>query len=161
MTLDTTLNRRVLVAGALAVLAAPSRAGADTIASLLYEATLATRRANNRGSLSLNKRLGWAAQTMAETMLRTGEFSHSAGGTSLATRVRATGYRYRRISENLAWASRRSASDDQIARVLMDGWMKSPGHRKNILDNQVRDIGIGVAKRGFKTYAVQVFGRPA
>ena len=112
-------------------------------------------------SSTLNKRLGWAAQTMAETMLRTGEFSHSAGGTSLATRVRATGYRYRRISENLAWASRRSASDDQIARVLMDGWMKSAGHRRNILDSQVSDIGIGVAKRGFKTYAVQVFGRPA
>ncbi|KKZ14451.1 MAG: hypothetical protein TH68_04720 [Candidatus Synechococcus spongiarum 142] len=37
--------------------------------------------------------------------------------------------------------------DQTMALALVQGWMNSPGHRRNILDNSARRIGIGVAIR--------------
>ncbi len=33
---------------------------------------------------------------------------------------------------------------ERWAREIVEGWMKSPGHRKNILDSKYRYIGVGV-----------------
>jgi uncharacterized protein YkwD len=39
--------------------------------------------------------------------------------------------------------------------------MHSPGHRKNILNSDVTQIGVGYATGGeFGTYWTQVFGKP-
>lgn len=38
-----------------------------------------------------------------------------------------------------------SHSDKTMAFALVQGWMNSPGHRKNILDSDARRIGVGVA----------------
>ena len=69
----------------------------------------------------------------------------------------AQGYR---LGENLGWASEGAATPAQ----LVEGWMRSPGHRENILREAFEDSGIGVvlgAPRdeggGGATY-VQVFG---
>ncbi|WP_279581372.1 CAP domain-containing protein [Fodinicola feengrottensis] len=43
----------------------------------------------------------------------------------------------------------------------MDGWMNSPGHRANILDGELTEIGVGLAAGGsYGTYWTQVFGTP-
>src|ERR1700730_10207114 len=43
----------------------------------------------------------------------------------------------------------------------MTSWKKSPGHRKNMLDPDSTEIGVGVARsKDGKYYAVQDFGRP-
>ena len=34
------------------------------------------------------------------------------------------------------------------ARMIVDGWMTSPGHRRNMLDPNYTHIGIGVAAKG-------------
>ena len=31
-----------------------------------------------------------------------------------------------------------------VARALVDGWMKIPGHRANIINRQYRYMGVGV-----------------
>ena len=36
--------------------------------------------------------------------------------------------------------------------------MKSPGHRANILNGQLRFIGVGIAQSGNYIYATQNFG---
>ena len=36
-------------------------------------------------------------------------------------------------------------SEDEAGRLLVQGWLESPGHRKNILDRDARRIGVGVA----------------
>ena len=36
------------------------------------------------------------------------------------------------------------ADDEEMARLLVRGWMFSPGHRKNILDAEIREFGVGV-----------------
>ena len=48
-------------------------------------------------------------------------------------------------------------SDKDIALALHKTWMKSPGHRTNILNSNFGRIGIGIKRRGNMYYATQVF----
>lgn len=45
--------------------------------------------------------------------------------------------------------------------VVVDGWMKSKGHRANILKRDYRLMGIGARRAGGTWYVAQVFGRKA
>ena len=45
-------------------------------------------------------------------------------------------------------------------KANVKAWLKSPGHRRNMLNRKYTRLGIGVAKAGGRTYTVQVFGRP-
>lgn len=42
--------------------------------------------------------------------------------------------------------------------VVRQGWMKSAGHRRNILDGRLRLMGIGAKKAHGRWYVAQVFG---
>lgn len=46
---------------------------------------------------------------------------------------------------------------EEFAKIAVDGWMKSPGHRANILNPRFDTSGIGVAKVGDHAFATQVF----
>lgn len=48
-------------------------------------------------------------------------------------------------------------SDKEIAKALHITWMRSPGHRRNILNSDFRKIGIGVKRRGNRFYATELF----
>lgn len=45
----------------------------------------------------------------------------------------------------------------KIARRMVEGWCKSRGHRKNILNSRFRRTGIGITVRGHFIYATQIF----
>ena len=62
---------------------------------------------------------------------------------------------HRAAAENLAMNS--GVPESQVARVAVDGWIDSPGHRKNLLSNQTY-CGIGVYRnaRG-QYYLTQLF----
>ena len=45
------------------------------------------------------------------------------------------------LGENLAWRSGAAATPAHI----VEAWMRSPGHRRNILDGGFREIGVGLA----------------
>jgi uncharacterized protein YkwD len=67
-------------------------------------------------------------------------------GKTPADRVRAAGYCPNgswRVHENVYWGW---GSPLQTARDAVRWWMGSPGHRANILDAGLREIGVGVAK---------------
>ena len=51
-------------------------------------------------------------------------------------------------------------SPEQFAREAVEGWMESPGHRKNILNPRYDSSGIGVAMVGGQALATQVFRGP-
>ena len=53
-------------------------------------------------------------------------------------RSRADGYDWRAIGENIA------EGQFSVAEV-MDTWMHSPGHRRNILDPGFKELGVGLA----------------
>lgn len=106
-------------------------------------------------ALTVEPRLALAAQAHGEDMVARRFFSHdSPDGRSVADRVLAAGYHYSVVAENIA-AGQRTAPE------VVDGWMNSPGHRKNILSRDVSQIGIGFATGGeYGTMWVQVFGTP-
>jgi hypothetical protein len=67
-----------------------------------------------------------------------------------------TGYSYSNGGENVAMTSSRRSSES-IAKSLHKMWMKSPGHKRNILDPKFSLVGIGV-KKGRKGYfATELF----
>jgi uncharacterized protein YkwD len=58
-----------------------------------------------------------------------------------------------------AWGGGHPASHTQM---IVDGWMKSPGHRKEILTKHYKEMGIGVAcaPDGKDTFWCVMFGDP-
>jgi uncharacterized protein YkwD len=49
------------------------------------------------------------------------------------------------------------ATEKEVARYLVDGWMRSEDHRKNILHEEWTELGVGVAVSGGEVYASQTF----
>ena len=82
------------------------------------------------------------ARAHSEDMVSRGFFDHtSPGGASTAGRVRGAGLRFARVSENIA----RSLNVDDPVRTTVEGWLESPGHRRNMLDPAVVETGAGAA----------------
>jgi uncharacterized protein YkwD len=124
----------------------------------IYAGTNHMRDSRSIRSLRWNNDLNEAANRYAAVLAKSSTFSHTVGGSRLPDRVSRTGYRYRRLAENIGWAERRGSQLD-IADWFVSAWMDSPGHRRNMLDNRLHEIGVGVAMRGRRYFAVQVFGK--
>lgn len=81
-------------------------------------------------------------------------FSHTRpDGTKFSSLVSRHG---RRIGENIAGGY-------QTPEDVVDGWMHSDGHRKNILHPDFTELGVGYAyeeNSQYKHYWVQIFRRP-
>lgn len=118
-------------------------------------ATNAERARHRLAPLTVDARLTAAAQAHTADMLRRGFFAHqNPDGAQVWDRALAAGYAYRKVAENIA-AGQRTAAE------VVDGWMHSPGHRRNILDPELTQIGVGHVLGG--SYGVlwtQVFGTP-
>lgn len=103
--------------------------------------------------LKFNPVLTQVARKHSENMARQGKMEHELDGKRPAERVEAAGYRYKRVGENIAYSS------ELLVDTIFDGWMKSPGHRENILRDSYREIGIGIATNAQgEVYYTQVFG---
>lgn len=100
----------------------------------------AQRAANGLSAVRNDARLARAAQAHAEDMVAQGYFSHTgANGSRFSQRARAAGYTCA-AAENIASGQKTSAT-------VMEDWMNSAGHRRNILLSDARDIGIGRARK--------------
>ena len=129
----------------------------------IIEMTNEFRQQNRLSVLKRNKTLDQAARAFAVYLARTGKFSHTADGRRPAQRIARVGYKHCRISENLALnVDSRGFLTRQLALGAVDGWKKSPPHRKAMIDPFVTEIGVGVVKAvGEHRYlSVQLFGRP-
>jgi stress response protein SCP2 len=129
--------------------------GADAVLGEVVELTNAERARHGLRPLTVDDRLATAAQAHSTDMVRRGFFAHeSPDGRQVWDRAVAAGYAYRKVAENIA-AGQRTA--DEVVR----GWMGSPGHRANILDGDLTQIGVGRADGGsYGVYWTQVFGAP-
>mmetsp|Transcript_55078 Transcript_55078/g.159489 ORF Transcript_55078/g.159489 Transcript_55078/m.159489 type:complete len:792 (-) Transcript_55078:24-2399(-) len=128
-----------------------------TVQDLLFF-TNQERHRNGLEELRYNKELEKSAKRHAEDMAKNNYFSHDGlDGSDLKDRVADTNYKYTNIGENLFWRT-----PDNDPAYAVQGWMESAGHRKNILDPQFSEIGLGYAfdPTNSKHYYVQVFGRP-
>jgi hypothetical protein len=96
-------------------------------------------------------------------MAQTDKYGHTADDKQPADRAKQFGYQYCIVAENIAWEFKTSGfTTEGLAESLFNGWKNSPDHRANMLDPDIYDIGVAVA-RSEKTgryYGVQEFGRP-
>lgn len=136
----------------------PRSAGQTSVklnAKELIELTNAERLKNNLPMLSINAELNQAAGKKAGDIFKWQKFSHDLPGQKFSDQVKAVGYEYSITGENLAegFAS---------AEAIIKAWMKSEGHRANILNSKYQEIGLSVKRDklgGRDTYVVvQYFG---
>ena len=105
----------------------------------IVDATNRERASHGLQPLRINSKLSAAATDRIRDMFEQRYFDHVApDGTQPFTWADQRGYRYSLIGENLAVGYR-------SANAVVDGWMHSPGHRRNILTSGFDEIGIGVA----------------
>ena len=104
-------------------------------------------------ALQLNQTLNVAADGHSEDMAARNYFSHNdPEGNGPGVRIDAAGYQGRGWGENIA-AGYRSAA------AVVEGWMNSDGHRRNILNCNFNELGVGYAEGGsYGVYWTQVFG---
>jgi uncharacterized protein YkwD len=117
----------------------------------------AARTVEGRPPLVLDPRLNAAAQAHAEDMLRRTFYAHeNPEGLLPRRRVEAAGVSADVIGENLA------AGQTSVENV-MEAWMHSSDHRRNILEPRYTHLGVGLAvgsyEHKYKVLWVQDFAR--
>ena len=130
---------------------------------LVIEHTNKFRSKNGLGKLQENAGLAKAARHFAEYMAHADQCSHTADGSHPWKRAARHHYTYCFVTENIGFLySSAGFTTRGLAARFVRGWRNSPGHRRNMLDSALCDIGVGVARsdRSGKYYAVQMFGRP-
>lgn len=84
------------------------------------------------GALTDSSQLDLSSQAKGADVLRCNSFSHTACGREFAYWMRQSGYVSEpcwRVGENLAWGTGAYGT----VRSIFKAWMRSPGHRQNIL----------------------------
>lgn len=107
--------------------------------------------------LEFSEELLGVARYYSKRMAEEKFFSHvDPDGNTVRQRVTGAGISWRVVGENLAFAS---GYINPVA-VSVKGWMDSPGHRKNILDEGYRHtaIGVWISKDG-TVYFTEIFLR--
>ena len=104
--------------------------------------------------LVMNEQLNQAARREAIDIARQRRLSHvGSDGSTVRTRIEDTGYLWSAIGENIAMGQ-------TSPEAVMAAWMRSEGHRQNILNPEFSELGLAnVEAEGYK-YWVQVFASP-
>ncbi|MFZ6015253.1 MAG: CAP domain-containing protein [Patescibacteria group bacterium] len=109
--------------------------------------------------LTMNAQLSASAAAKAQDMLKNQYFAHhSPSGVSPWYWIKWAGYDYQHSAENLAVHFNSSES-------VYNGWMASASHKKNIVNPDFIETGVGIAMGEFEgvdtIFVVQHFGKPA
>jgi hypothetical protein len=132
----------------VAAQAGPRPAAAEQLFALANQ----SRAQAGAGQLKWDRALADAAMRHCERMAQEGPISHRYGGEAdLTGRAAAAGAHFSLIEENIAVG-------DYPAQ-LHEGWMNSPGHRRNLLSPDVDRVGIAVTEARGVLYAVADYAR--
>ncbi|SFD98052.1 CAP domain-containing protein [Thermophagus xiamenensis] len=129
----------------------------DEMLKLVNDARMTKRRCGGKKHdavppLQWNEKLAQAAQKHANDMADNDFFDHEGTGkTTVVFRVEREGYLWRAVGENIAMGPR------TVAEVVK-GWLESPGHCSNIMNQGFTEMGAARSHDG--KYWVQVFGAP-
>ncbi len=113
------------------------------------------RKTQGLKALTLNAELTNAAKAHAKDLAKWDRISHyGSDGSNPWDRVKRAGYNAKVAAENVG------TGQISFAEVLK-GWQESPGHNKNLLMNDVDNIGLALVqdpKTEFKTFWVLTLG---
>ena len=155
-----TLSRSLLgifmvLALMLSILQTPSKAMAASRAAnrkAVLKIVNSERKSRGCKKLVLDSTLNKAAQKRAQEISK--YFSHERpNGTDCFTVLKKYGARYTTCGENIA-------AGQSTAAIVMNSWMNSDGHRKNILTKKFKKMGVGYYKKkgtDYTYYWVQLF----
>lgn len=121
----------------------------------IVEYTNNNRQKAGSPKVTLNPQLNAAAQAKLDDMFTNNYWAHvSPKGTEPWYFITSAGYKYQHAGENLA-------RDFANAKDVVNAWMASPSHKKNLLDKRYKDMGLAV-KDGYingveTTIVVQMF----
>lgn len=112
--------------------------------------------------LTYDYQLETSAEIHSQDMALQDYFDHNGlDGSSPFDRIEAAGYNY-------SWAAENIAAGQTTPEQVVNGWMNSPGHRANILNPNLTEIGVGyyyladdTGNQNFNHYWTQNFGTPA
>lgn len=129
----------------------PAAVATDSCVGLVNQ----QRAARGLAALSVDGRITTAAQNHSNYQASKGKMTHTgAGGTNAGQRITAAGYAWSRWAENVA------AGQPDCSSVV-NAWMNSSGHRANILNANLKAIGVGAAKSANgAVYWTMDFGSP-
>jgi len=106
-------------------------------AAEVLAAVNAFRASQGRAALSYAPLLGDVAMRHAQDMAARALLSHEGSdGSTAAQRATRAGYGWCRIAENVAFGQKDLPS-------VMTAWQNSPGHRRNLLDPNMVEVGLG------------------
>jgi uncharacterized protein YkwD len=136
----------------------PDTSGLAVAERIILEGTNAARLKAGLKPLTLDARLTAAARLHAREMADLAYFSHTSPTPGLETpsdRIHAAGSLDWGAGENIAF---NEEAVNAVGSTLMQQWLSSPPHRKNILNAADTHIGIGVYRdRAGRSYGVQNF----
>ncbi len=117
-------------------------AGISKEAQQVIDLTNEQRRQNGLPPLKADAQLSGVAQKKSADMQQKGYFSHTSPTYgSPFDMMRDHGVNYRSAGENIAQGQR-------TPQEVVQSWMNSPGHRKNILSRDFTHIGVGYESQG-------------
>jgi len=145
---------------ALPIFAAAALEAAADVTAIergVVDAVNDARRDRGLPPLTADPRLTQVAPGHSCAMAERGFFDHAApDGSTMGDRLRAAGVRYRSAGENIA---RIQSRGDPAVRAVT-GWLRSEGHRENILSPRFTATGVGVCQVGRSVYFTQLFLLP-
>ncbi|MGY5075474.1 CAP domain-containing protein [Streptomyces sp. G7(2002)] len=125
---------------------------AARFAQKVVELVNAQRAQHGCGPLTVDPRIQKAAQAHSDDMAARNYYEHNTPeGVDPGTRMTKAGFPWSSWAENIF----KSPKDPATA---VDGWMKSPGHRDNILNCSYKSTGVGVNLSGNGPWWTQDFG---
>ena len=135
---------------------APASGRYGATESRIFDLINAERRHQGLPGLVYNEQLDQMAKIQAHNMAQFQKMAHVLPQASLPTlgdRARYVAYPFGRLAENVALGF-------PSAETVVQGWMGSKGHRANILNSDVVETGIAIARSSAGgLYYCQVFGR--
>ncbi|MBM4294543.1 MAG: CAP domain-containing protein [Deltaproteobacteria bacterium] len=125
----------------------------------VFRLTNGARRKNHLPALLAEGSLTAAARGHSDDMMKREFFDHvNPDGLTPKDRFAKHTVGEAKVGENIFKASRLDPSDVKtMARLMVDGWMTSPGHRSNILNPDYTHLGVGVTVAGPEIRATQLF----
>lgn len=99
-------------------------------------------------SLRINEQLDQAADLHSQDQAQMDRMTHDgSNGSSIGDRVSATGYSWSQVAENVSQVALDPETvmygGQGFQNIGIQGWMESSGHRQNILDPDLEELGIG------------------
>lgn len=122
----------------------------------VVELTNKEREKEKRPALKADPILMKIAREHSKNMAKQDKLDHKLDDKEPSDRAADAGYKGRYVGENIALGLN-ALPPEMAVRI----WMESEGHRKNILNENYQEIGVGWAKSATgKVYWTQVFGKP-